>query len=102
MAIVSAAPTVAARLLGAERTLLESLRNASAASPRPLYSLGWLEERRLRRLIRAGAVVEPSPGRYYLDEAALSAYLERRQRRVLVAVVLAVLTVLGLAGARRS
>lgn len=89
----------------AERRIVEQLREAGATSPaktEPLFGLRWTEKRRLRRLLAAGAIREASPGAYYLNEAALTLYRQRRRRRGLFALGAALLTVLGVAGLSRK
>ncbi len=89
----------------AERRIVERLRETSAtsnATAQPLFDLRWIEERRLRRLIAAGAIREAARGAYYLDETALDSYLHRRRKRVLVILGGVFFAVLGLFGLTRK
>ena len=68
------------------RRLVHRLRRAGATTPDQacrLDGLSWLQARRLRRLLAAGAVREASPGMYYLNEVGLGAWRRGRLRRVL-------------------
>ncbi len=96
---------VAAAARRAERRIVEQLRNANATSivnAKPLFDLRLLEERRLQRLIAAGAIREAAPGAYYLDETTLDSYLHKRRKRVLVVLSGMLLAVLALFGLNRK
>ena len=89
---------IAAAVRRAERKLIEHLRGAGALDPArtsPLPQLRRIEETRLRRLMGSGAIRETEPGRYYLDEAAYTAY--RGRRKVFVATLLVTVGIAGLA-----
>jgi len=73
-----------------ERRLLDRLRAAGATSPeraRELPELRFIDERRLQSLKERGVIGEPTPGRYWVDEAAYATL--RGDRRWLVWVLLA-------------
>ena len=96
---------VAGLIRRAERRIVEQLREAgarSSAKAQPLSGLRLIEERRLQRMLGADAIRETTQGTYYLDEAALDAYMQRRRKRVLFVVGAALLAALGLAGLNRK
>jgi hypothetical protein len=81
----------------AERRVIARLMRANAVSPQHAHQLDglrWIQARRLQRLLDAGVVLEPQPGRYYLDLPSLADRLESRRHRI--AVFLAI--VIGLMG----
>jgi hypothetical protein len=97
----STAAIVAAAGRRAERRLVERLRQAGATSAKaaaslPSSELSRLESSRLARLQTRGAIVEPQPGRFYLDEPQYEAYRRGRQVRG-IAILAAVLAVGALA-----
>ena len=65
---------------------------ANAVSPEtatPLDDLRWIQARRLTRLVDAGVIREPTPGRYYLEIPALAEHqTARRQRAALLMLLL--------------
>jgi hypothetical protein len=82
-----------------ERRIMGRLRQAgaiSAAAAVPLAIDNPVARFRLLRLLKAGAVVEASTGRYFLHRDAYQRYRDSRRKRVLAAMVilLAVLTLL--------
>ena len=86
--------------MAAERKLLAPFRAAGATSPDRAIPLAIDEsarDARLESLIRRGIIVESSPGRYYLDEAAI-ARSRQPSRWVMLAIIL-VLIVLTLLAA---
>ena len=83
----------------AERRLVTRLMLANAVSAEaatPLDGLRWVQTRRLRKLVDDGVVIEPQPGRYYLQIPALAERMTARRQRVamLMLVVLGALCVL--------
>lgn len=85
--------------LASERRMIRRLRAAdavSAAHPAPLSVDTPVARYRLWRLLRAGAVVEASPGLYYLNRDGYERYRDVRRKRVLavMAILLAILTLL--------
>ena len=96
---------VAAAIRRAERRVAERLQESgttSFAKARSLSGLRRMEDKRLRRMLAAGAVREASPGTYYLDETALAAYKQRRRGHVLVVLGAVLLALLGLFGITRK
>jgi hypothetical protein len=97
--IQTGVPPFAVAHAAAERRLLRRLHEmgaTSAARAQAVEGLSGLEKRRLGRLLRAGALREPEPGKYYVDAAGLESYLNTRRIRAAfiitgVIVVLAVL-----------
>jgi hypothetical protein len=78
----------------AERRVLRRLLHSRATSPASamrLDDLRWLQRRRLIHLMANGVVREARPEAYYLDESAYAVYRGKRQRVVIVAMVLALL-----------
>ena len=89
----------------AERRIVERLRESDATSPakaQPLPDLRWIEERRLHRLVAAGAIQETSNGSYFVNESVLDAYLQQRRGRVFAVLGAAVLAALGIASVGRK
>ena len=81
----------------AERHVLERLRAAGATSPeraQPLPDLRVLQSGRLDRLLDAGAVVQATPGRFWVNESACADV--RDERRVGVWALLGAGTALAL------
>ena len=79
--------------LRAERRLLRTLRRPDATDPSAAINIGSRSpfvRLRLRRLQSAGAVVEITPGRYYLDASGFSTYRRNRRRRALVIILIVV------------
>ena len=69
----------------AERRVVNKLMLANAVSAEaatPLDGLRWVQARRLRKLVDAGVVIEPQPGRYYLQIPALAERMTARRQRV--------------------
>ena len=92
--IQTGVPPIAIAVAAAERRLLRRLHESGASSRGPgpaAANLSGLEKRRLGRLLRAGAVRELDPGKYFVDAAALEAYINSRRLRA--ALVLAALVV---------
>jgi len=92
--IQTGVPPIAVAVAAAERRLLRRLHELgahSSARAQPLAGLSGLEKRRLGRLLRAGAVRELDPGKYFVDAAGLEAYINSRRLRA--ALVLAALVV---------
>ncbi len=91
--IQTGAPTMAFAVAAAERRLLHRLHELGATSVERAQTLGdlsGLEKRRLGRLVRAGAIRETEPGRYFVDAAGLEAYVNTRRIRGAVFIVIAV------------
>ncbi len=89
----------------AERRIVTHLREANATSyvkAQSLSNLRFVEEKRLKRLLLAGAVQEAAPGTYYLDETALSEYSGKRRKRVLILLSATFLGMAGLLGLSRK
>jgi hypothetical protein len=92
--IQTGAPPIAFAVAAAERRLVRRLHERGAPSAdraQPLANLSGLEKRRLSGLVRAGAVRESEPGKYFMNAAGLEAY--RHARRIRSAVFLAALVV---------
>ena len=89
----------------AERRLVEHLREAGAVNPssaRPLPAQNWMGSRVLRRLVKAGAIIETKSG-YYLDETAYTAYRSQRTRTmglIIAPLVIAAILVIWWASTR--
>jgi hypothetical protein len=66
----------------------------SAQTARPLAEIGANDARLLRALMNQGVVCEPSPGRYFFDDAAYAALLRSRRPIALLVLALALLGVL--------
>jgi hypothetical protein len=83
----------------AERRLIDRLLRARAFTPdtsQPLTGLRWVEGRRLQRLIAKHVILEPQPGRYYLDGPALAdRYASQRGARA-VALIFVILVLMGM------
>ncbi len=82
-------PPIAFGVAAAERRLLRRLHEVgatSAARAHSLERLSGLEKRRLGRLVRAGAVREPEPGKYFVDAAGLESYVNARRIRAALAI----------------
>jgi hypothetical protein len=82
-----------------ERRIIRRLREADAISAAASVALAIdnpVARYRLLRLLKSGAVVEASAGRYFLHRDAYQRYRDSRRKRVLAAMVilLAVLTLL--------
>jgi hypothetical protein len=78
----------------AEKRLVARLREAKATVAQraiPLDDLRWIQQRRLKRLARAGAVHEAGEGRWYLDEPVYAEFVAWRRRMAAIAVVAAIL-----------
>jgi hypothetical protein len=72
----------------AERRIIHQLLRTNAFTPSTAQGLELsraIDHRRLRRLISAEVVHEPTPGRYYLDGPMFADHLDSRRRRLLVA-----------------
>ena len=66
-------PAFGASALEAQR-IISLLREAGAISPytaQPFRARSRIEERTFLHLLRLGAIRQPAPGRYYLDEQVL-------------------------------
>jgi hypothetical protein len=88
MPILNVAPIIAAAVAAAERRVVEKLRRAGALDPmHPVpphdLDLSGIEERRLERLMEAGAVKEISRGMVFLDEGRLEIFRTERRQKVL-------------------
>ena len=84
---------VTVAITAAERRLVRRLRALgahSATTAQPLPELWSLESRRLEHLKDAGAIREPAPGRYFVDDEAYEAYRGDR-RAVAMALIAAAL-----------
>ena len=82
--MTAAAAAAAAQSVRARKRLIAALREQDALTPAtaiPLAVPRRMDERMLNQLIGWGAVVQASPGRFYLDEAGLAA-VEARHRRI--------------------
>ena len=87
--IQTGAPFIAGVVAAAERRLLRRLHERGATSAdraQPLGDLSGIEKRRLGRLVRAGAVREPEPGRFFVDAAGFEAYVNARRIRLALVV----------------
>ncbi|HEX6040371.1 hypothetical protein [Longimicrobium sp.] len=96
MAVPSALFILTAMLAAAQQTLLRPPRAAPVRSPRRAIPIALDEPARdaqFDSLLRRGVIVRASPGRYYLDEAAL--VRERRVRPRAGKAILLTLVVLG-------
>lgn len=96
-------PPISVVHIAAERRLIRRLRDAGATSPLRAYALGdlrWVQRRRLRRLLRVGAIREAHPGAYFLDESVYAEHRRVRWVRALVgvAVMLVILIAVLLVG----
>lgn len=106
MAAAAAASAAAAATARARRRVIGALTDQSAFSAEsaaPLPILTRLQARMLRDLLRRGIVVDAGRDRYFVDQAASAAF-DARQRRigvivmlVLIAVLLCIVAVMGLA-----
>jgi hypothetical protein len=90
-------PVAVVAILGTDRRIVRTLRNAGATEPDravtlrdPHALLAW----RLRRLIAVGAVAMPAAGSYVLVESGWRAYRARRRRRGLTVLAIVVPAVL--------
>jgi len=86
-------PLIAAAIVGTDRKIIAHLRSAGAVTPEratPLHLRRPLAGWRIRRLVAAGAVRNPSPDRYFLVEEGWQAYGRIRRRRGLTMVAIAV------------
>lgn len=98
---MSAATIVPIAIRRAEQRMIERLRDSGAtsyATAQPLSDSRLIEERRLRRLLAAGAIREAESGEYFLDETALENYSQRRRKRILFIAGGAIAAVLAAAG----
>jgi hypothetical protein len=92
----------------AERRLIDRLLRARAFTPdtaQPLADLRWVEGRRLQRLLAKHVILEPQPGRYYLDGPALAdrfAALRWFRAIALMFVIVALMVMVLLSGAGSS
>jgi hypothetical protein len=89
---------VPAVLAAAQQRLLAPFREAGATSPEraiPLEVDKHARNPQFQSLLRRGVLVEASPGRYYLDEAAITR--ESRANRPVLAVIALALLAAGLA-----
>jgi hypothetical protein len=92
--IQSGVPPIAFAVAAAERRILRRLHELGATSEaraQALADLSRLEKRRLGQLVRAGAVREPEPGKYFVDAAGLEAFTNAR--RIRTAMLLAVIVI---------
>jgi hypothetical protein len=79
------ATQLAVQAAAADERILRSLREAGASSDRSAVELSVdssFDQSRLDCLVRTGAVVQRSDGRYYADERVIAAG-EQRTRRLL-------------------
>ena len=86
-------PLIAAAIVGTDRKIIAHLRSAGAVTPEratPLHLRRPLAGWRIRRLVAAGAVRNPSPDRYFLVEEGWQAYGRIRRRRAVTIVVIVV------------
>lgn len=93
------APIFAALVLWTDRKIARSLRQEGALNVErafPFDPQNGLVRWRFRRLANAGALRPAAEGRWYLDEAGLSAYRARRRKRLLKVIAIAVPIVLAL------
>jgi len=91
--------TAAAIIIRREREAVDAARAAgavTAARALSLADLGLHDGRTAHRLMRHAVLREAAPGFYYVDEPSWNAL--RSMRRRMVAVLLLVIVVLGLAG----
>jgi hypothetical protein len=82
----------------AERRLVDRLLRANAVTSsraQPLELQRGIERRRLKRLLDSGVIREASPERYYLDAPALADRLASRRRFAAIAMIGAILAVVG-------
>lgn len=92
----------------AERRLIDRLLRARAFTPdtaQPLEDLRWVEGRRLQRLIAKHVILEPQPGRYYLDGPALAdrfASLRLVKAVMLILVIFVLMGIVFLSGVSSS
>ena len=83
----------------AERRLIDRLLRARAFTPdtaQPLADLRWIEGRRLQRLLAKRVILEPQPGRYYLDGPALADRQASQRWARAIALVFVILAMMGL------
>jgi hypothetical protein len=83
----------------AERRLIDRLLRARAFTPdtaQPLTDLRWVEGRRLQRLLAKHVILEPQPGRYYLDGPALADRLASQRWARAIALMVVILIMMGL------
>ena len=84
----------------AERRVVNKLMLANAVSPETatqpgeMDGLRWIQARRLAKLVDAGVVREPQPGRYYLDIPALAERVNTRRQRGAVLMLILVMAML--------
>jgi len=92
----------------AERRLIDRLLRGRAFTPdtaQPLADLRWVEGRRLQRLLAKHVILEPQPGRYYLDGPALADRLawQRWVKAIaLVCIILALMVIIFVSGVTTS
>ncbi|HEY0413735.1 MAG TPA: hypothetical protein VGD66_11375 [Allosphingosinicella sp.] len=83
--MASTAPMIAAAAAAARRRFRHAFERATTPDTAiPYVPARHLDRRYFDRLLACGAVVEASPGLYYLDEPRLAAYNARRRKRVFV------------------
>lgn len=84
----------------AERRLIHRLMRANAVSPAAgvvLDGLGWVEQRRLGKLVALGVIREEDGGRYYIFAPALAERMRTRRLRAAIALIIVVLLMLAAA-----
>ena len=99
------APLFAAIMLRTDRRIARTLREEGATTPEgafPFDPQNALVRWRLHRLAAAGAVKRAAEGRWYLDEAALSAYRWQRRKHLLIILAIVVPLMLAIAYAQRG
>ena len=93
---------MAVAMIRAERRIHRQLVDAGALTPEsavPLSLSRSMDSRRLQHLIRRGAVRVAANGHYYLDVEGWSKHLSNRKRRVLIAVSVIAVVLVGIAAA---
>ena len=79
------------------RKLIDRFKNTGTTSPGTAKTTAELNIRSrslFKRLVRRRVFVETAPGRFFLDETNLAAYLVKRKMRVTAIVVILVLLIL--------
>ena len=79
------------------RKLIDRFKNTGTTSPGTAKTTAELNIRSrslFKRLVRRQVFVETAPGRFFLDETNLAAYLVKRKMRVTAIVVILVLLIL--------